>query len=72
MSRRCGVSFRYNFASNYGDIHVGVYNGENYNGSETNDQKGFEFRGSLRPFAGGKPMLRGLSRASRLLQRCTT
>ena len=41
-------------------MHVGVYNGENYQRTETNNQKGFEFRGSLRPLAAGKPVLRGL------------
>ena len=58
-SSDAGISFRYNFASNYGDVHFGVYNGENYQRTETNNQKGFEFRGSLRPLAGGKPIFRG-------------
>ena len=34
-----GATFRYNFASNYGDVHAGFYNGENYNRAEANDQK---------------------------------
>jgi hypothetical protein len=59
-SSDAGISFRYNFASNYGDVHFGVYNGENYQRTETNNQKGFEFRGSVRPFAAGMPILRGL------------
>ena len=50
-SSDAGVSFHYNFPSNYGDIHVGAYNGENYQRVETNDQKGLEFRGTVRPFA---------------------
>jgi len=50
-SADAGVSFHYNFPSNFGDIHVGFYNGENYQRVETNDQKGFEFRGTVRPFA---------------------
>ena len=29
-SADAGASFHYNFPSNYGDVHVGVYNGENY------------------------------------------
>ena len=45
--------------NNYGDVHFGVYNGENYQRVEANNQKGFEFRGSLRPLAGGKPIFRG-------------
>ena len=59
-SSDAGVSFHYNFAANYGDVHVGFYNGENYQRPETNNQKGFEFRGTVRPFAAGMPVLRGL------------
>jgi hypothetical protein len=59
-SSDAGVSFHYNFPRNYGEVHVGYYNGENYQRVETNNQKGFEFRGSLRPFAAGMPVLRGL------------
>jgi hypothetical protein len=58
-SSDAGVSFHTNF-SNYGEIHFGVYNGENYQRVESNNQKGLEFRGSLRPFAGAKPIFRGL------------
>src|SRR5262249_42793537 len=54
-SSDAGLSFHYNFPSNYGDVHFGVYNGENYQRVETNDQKGFEFRGTLRPFASLAP-----------------
>src|SRR4029078_9267990 len=35
-SSDAGVSFHYNLPSNYGDLHVGIYNGENYNRAETN------------------------------------
>jgi Phosphate-selective porin O and P len=59
-SSDAGVSFHYNFASNYGDIHVGVYNGENYQRVEVNDQKALEFRGTVRPFARSLPVLRGV------------
>ena len=59
-SSDAGVSFHYNLPSNYGDVHVGVYNGENYQRVETNNQKGLEFRGTLRPFAARAPVLRGL------------
>jgi hypothetical protein len=38
-SADAGVSFHYNLPSNYGDIHVGVYNGENYQRVEPNNQK---------------------------------
>jgi hypothetical protein len=59
-SSDAGISFHYNFPSNYGDVHVGVYNGENYQKIEVNDQKALEFRGTVRPFAMGLPVLRGL------------
>ena len=59
-SADAGASFHYNFPSNYGDIHGGVYNGENYQKAEANDQKDFMIRASVRPFAQGAPILRGL------------
>jgi hypothetical protein len=59
-SSDAGASFHYNFPSNYGDIHVGVYNGENYQKVEVNNQKATEFRGTVRPFATSVPGLRGL------------
>jgi hypothetical protein len=59
-SSDAGVSFHYNLPSNYGDIHVGVYNGENYQRVEVNDQKAIEFRGTVRPFARSLPLLRGV------------
>jgi len=59
-SSDAGASFHYNFPSNYGEVHAGVYNGENYNRPETNGQKAFEVRGSVRPFAHGASLLRGI------------
>jgi hypothetical protein len=59
-SSDAGISFHYNIPSNYGDFHVGYYNGENYQKVEVNDQKGLEFRGTVRPFATMAPVLRGL------------
>ena len=59
-SSDAGVSFHYNLPSNYGDFHVGVYNGENYQKVEVNNQKALEFRGTLRPFATSVPVLRGI------------
>jgi len=56
-----GASFHYAFPSNYGDVHTGYYNGDGYANFEPNDQKGFQTRGSFRPFAHGpKPVLYGL------------
>jgi hypothetical protein len=59
-SSDAGASFHYNFASNYGDVHVGLYNGENYNRAEVNDQKAIMIRATGRPFARKAPALRGL------------
>jgi hypothetical protein len=59
-SSDAGASFHYNFAQNYGDLHAGVYNGENYNRPEVNNQKSFQIRGTLRPLAHGDMNLRGL------------
>ena len=59
-SADAGASFHYNFGSNYGDVHVGVYNGDGYAKTDPNDQKAIEIRGTVRPFATQKPILRGL------------
>ena len=59
-SADAGASFHYNIPSNYGEIHVGVYNGEGYAKSDPNDKKAVEVRGTLRPFATMAPVLRGL------------
>jgi hypothetical protein len=48
-SADAGFSGHYNFPGNYGDVHAGVYNGENYNKAETNDQKAFQLRATVRP-----------------------
>jgi len=58
-----GFSTHYALPSNYGDIHLGVYNGEGYsNNADTtgaNDQKAVQLRVSIRP-APGVPVLKGL------------
>ena len=59
-SSDAGASFRYNLPSNHGEVHVGVYNGENYNRSELNNQKALQARGTVRPFPTGDAILRGL------------
>ena len=58
-SSDAGASFHYNFSGNYGEVHGGFYNGENYNRAEVNDQKGFMIRGTVRPLP-IHPTLRGL------------
>ena len=55
-----GASFHYNLAQNYGEVHAGFYNGENYNKAEVNNEKSFQIRGTLRPVARGDMNLRGL------------
>ena len=59
-SADAGASFHYNLPKNYGDVHVGVYNGEGYARPEVNDQKAVEVRGTVRPLAEAAPLLRGL------------
>jgi hypothetical protein len=54
-----GASFHYNFPQNYGDFHVGVYNGEGYSKPEVNETKAFQIRGTVRPLH-VHPVLRGL------------
>lgn len=54
-----GATFRYNFPGNYGDVHTGFYNGDNYNRLELNDQKAFMIRGTFRPIR-QHTLLRGL------------
>jgi hypothetical protein len=55
-----GVSFHTNLPSNYGDVHVGIYNGETYSKPEANNVKAVEIRGTVRPLATGEPILRGI------------
>jgi hypothetical protein len=62
-SADAGASFHYQFARNYGDVHVGIFNGENYNRAEVNDQKAIMIRAAVRPFARKAPVLRGLRTA---------
>ena len=59
-SSDAGASFHYNLPSNYGDVHVGVYNGENYNHVEVNGRKALQARATIRPFAAGPAVWRGL------------
>jgi len=55
-----GASFRYNFPSNWGDTHTGIYNGETYAANEVNQGKAWMTRVSFRPFARMDPLYRGL------------
>jgi hypothetical protein len=59
-SADAGASFHYDLPSNYGDVHAGVFNGENYQKAEVNDQKDYMVRASIRPLPAGSPLVRGL------------
>ena len=54
-----GASMHWNIPMNYGDVQVGVYNGETYTGAEVNNQKAFQARVTIRPVP-GLPIVRGL------------
>jgi hypothetical protein len=58
-SSDAGVSFHTAFPQNYGDVHVGVYNGEGYSKAEANNEKAVMIRATLRPLPRDK-YLRGL------------
>jgi hypothetical protein len=59
-SADAGLSAHWNLPGNYGDIHGGFYNGENYNKSEVNNEKAVQLRGTFRPFPLGGELLKGL------------
>ena len=59
-SSDAGVSFHTNLPKTYGDIHVGLYNGENYNKAEVNDQKALMARVTMRPLPTGGSLARGI------------
>jgi len=44
-----GVTFRTTFPNNYGDVHLGFYNGEGYAKPEVNNKKAFEARVGFKP-----------------------
>jgi hypothetical protein len=54
-----GLSAHYAFVNDYGDIHVGYYNGDTYTRAEPNDQKALQGRFTVRPLP-RKPVLKGL------------
>jgi hypothetical protein len=59
-SSDAALAAHYNFNGNYGDVHAGFYNGEGYTKAETNNEKAFMVRGTVRPFPLGGTMLKGL------------
>jgi hypothetical protein len=59
-SADAGASFHTNFPNNYGDVAVGVFNGEGYSKVEVNDQKSVQIRATVRPMPGGSLAMKGL------------
>ena len=59
-SADAGVTLRVPLPGEYGDVHVGVYNGEGYSRAEANDQKAVQLRATVRPAAGTATFVRGL------------
>jgi hypothetical protein len=59
-SSDAGITGHYNFDGNYGDVHAGFYNGEGYAKAETNNEKAFMVRATVRPLPLGGPELKGL------------
>lgn len=52
-----GVSVRWVFPGERADIHAGIYNGEGYNKTETNDQKSLQVRATYKPLKGVRATL---------------
>ncbi len=63
ISSDYGASARFAFPDNYGDVHLGFYNGDGYQSlndqNGVNNQKGIQIRASVRP-APAVPTVRGL------------
>lgn len=59
-SSDAGVSFHTNIPKGYGEFHVGLYNGENYNKAEVNNQKATMARATFRPMPTGGALARGI------------
>jgi hypothetical protein len=59
-SADAGVSAHANLPQGYGDVHVGLYNGEGYARAEANDQKALMMRATVRPLPDTSSALRGL------------
>ena len=59
-SADAGVSFHTDLPNRYGDVHVGLYNGEGYGRFEANDQKAVMLRATVRPLPEADPRLAGL------------
>jgi hypothetical protein len=60
QSSDAGVAVHYNLPSKYGDIQVGVYNGETFRRVEVNGEKALQIRGTVRPLTTSATILRGL------------
>jgi hypothetical protein len=67
-SADAGAAFHTNFPKGFGDVAVGVFNGEGYSKVEVNDQKSVQFRATVRPMPGGSLALKGLRITGFVLQ----
>lgn len=59
-SSDAGLSGRWVFPGNYGEVHGGFYNGEGYSKAETNNKKAFQLRATVRPLPLGGALWKGL------------
>ncbi|MEZ5316579.1 MAG: porin [Vicinamibacterales bacterium] len=59
-SADAGVSIKTPLKGNYGDVQVGLYNGEGYSKAESNDQKSIQLRATIRPLPNAEGPVRGL------------
>jgi hypothetical protein len=49
VSADFGLAGHYNFPKNFGDVMLGIYNGEGYQRAEANNQQAYQIRATLRP-----------------------
>ncbi len=64
ISADAGAAFRTTLPSDYGDIGVGLFNGEGYQSADPNDQKAIQIIGAFRPLAKSSGALHGLGVAA--------
>jgi hypothetical protein len=59
-SSDAGLTGRWVFPGNYGDVQGGFYNGEGYSKAEVNNKKALQLRATVRPLPLGGPELKGI------------
>jgi len=63
-SADAGIAFSMPLANDYGDIKIGLYNGEGYSKPEANNRKSIQIFGRVRPMPRAEGALRGLRLAA--------